>query len=738
MTPRLRAATKLTLEQSFLALLKQNKVKLSAVAPAKLKGGTVSFPVSGGKFDPTAAKGTVEHEGALVFKAGGGSIPIKALQLKTTSRRTPLSAKVGGSQLKLAEAKSLAVTRRGFGNEVAVTKLTLSAKLATRLAKKLRLREAFKAGLPLRQDRRTAANPETIALLGKEQGRTEPRPLLPGQARLPLRRRQPDLRRPNTPPVPPSPCRSPAARSPPTLRWGRCEARRPGIPPAGRWPGVLGRSRCSISRPRASAPKSTPSPRRPTAARSGGSGWRPSRLSSPALANPKARTVSVAGTLALDAATAAAFKEVFAKPQGKERGVRGGGSGGERGVRGGWAVGGAPIAMRIEEIRAGLAGRLRSRQAEIEQAVLTRIRAVADPFGSNDPEYTDGLRETVVVAIEFGIEAVERSEDNPPPIPTVLLSQARLAARHEVKLETVLRRYLAGYTLLGDFLIEESKGGGGGLNKDSLKRLLRVQAGILDRLIAAVSEEYAREAPVRSDTSEQRRGERIKRLLAGELIDTSEWAYDFEAHHLGLIASGPGANQAILDLGAALDRSLLVVPCAEDIVWAWLGGRRGLEGDPLKRLLGSGWPARVSLAIGEPGEGVSGWRLTHQQARAALPIALRSDGPVRYADVALLASMLRDDLLTTSLRRLYLAPLECERDGGKVMRDTLRAYVAAHRNVSSAAAALGVNRHTVTNRLRTIEERLGRPLDACTVEIDAALSLQSLGYPLGSHPVSGE
>ena len=36
---------------------------------------------------------------------------------------------------------------------------------------------------------------------------------------------------------------------------------------------------------------------------------------------------------------------------------------------------------------------------------------------------------------------------------------------------------------------------------------------------------------------------------------------------------------------------------------------------------------------------------------------------VRYVDVALLAAVLQDDLLATSLRKLYLEPLEAERDG---------------------------------------------------------------------------
>ena len=52
------------------------------------------------------------------------------------------------------------------------------------------------------------------------------------------------------------------------------------------------------------------------------------------------------------------------------------------------------------------------------------------------------------------------------------------------------------------------------------------------------------------------------------------------------------------------------------------------------------------MTVGEPGEGLVGWRLSHRQAKAALPIAeRRGQAILRYADVALLASILRDDLV---------------------------------------------------------------------------------------------
>lgn len=383
--------------------------------------------------------------------------------------------------------------------------------------------------------------------------------------------------------------------------------------------------------------------------------------------------------------------------------------------------------MRIEQIHRGLANRLRERRTEIEQATLTRIHSVADPSEASDPEYADGLRTAVAAAVDYGIAAVERGEDRPAPIPTALLSQARLAARHGVKLDTVLRRYLAGYTLLGDFLIEESERGGP-LNGASLKLSLRAQAALLDRLIAAVSEEYVRESESRLDTAEQRRAERVTRLLAGDLVDTSALQYDFDAHHLGVLAAGPGAGEAIRALVSKFDCRHLTVSRGEGIVWAWLGSRVRLDFGLLERCVSEGWPAQVSLAIGESGQGLAGWRLTHHQARAALPIALRSSHSLtRYVDVALLASILQDDLLATSLRELYLDPLEAERDGGEAARETMRAYFAADRNLSSAAAALGISRRTVANRLRAIEERLGRPLNSAPAEIEAALRLHEMG-----------
>jgi hypothetical protein len=365
--------------------------------------------------------------------------------------------------------------------------------------------------------------------------------------------------------------------------------------------------------------------------------------------------------------------------------------------------------------------RLQARRGEIEQAALTRICTVSDPAEVADPTYREGLRAAVSAAIAYGLETLGRGGDHAVAVPVVLLAQARLAARNGVDLDVVLRRYIAGHALLGDFLVEEA--GWDERAAVELKRILRSQAVILDGLIAIVSEEYRREAVDRLDSAEKRHAKRVKSLLDGKLHDISDLSYDFGTHHTGVVAGGKGAADAVQALAASLDCGLLTAHPDPDIAWAWLGGRRPL--DIAVQLQESTRFHKVSLAIGEPCKGLSGWRLTHRQAASALPIAQRGKNPiVRYADVALLAGALNDDVLIESLRQLYLTPLADMRDGGALARKTLRAYLAADGNVSSAAAALGVKRHTVTNRLREIENRLGCRIDMRAAEMGLALRLE--------------
>ncbi|HST68163.1 MAG TPA: helix-turn-helix domain-containing protein [Solirubrobacterales bacterium] len=375
----------------------------------------------------------------------------------------------------------------------------------------------------------------------------------------------------------------------------------------------------------------------------------------------------------------------------------------------------------LVEARAALAARLRERLPELQDAVATRVYSISDPHEVSDPAYLQGLKGALAAAVEYRVEVLESGERQAPNVPPALLAQARLDARDGVPLDTVLRRYFAGNALLGDFLVEEAERAE--VPNSTLRRLLGEQATLGDRLIAAVSAEHAREAQSRPRSAAERRRESVKSLLAGELVDTSELGYELDAHHLGLMAKGEGAEELMRELAGEVDRRLLIVQREEEAKWAcWLGGVRPLAPEQALQALDGVVPEGLFVTVGEPAEGLPGWRFSHFQAKAALSIAERRGQPVvRYADVALLAAAARDDLALNSLRQLYLVPLEGARDGGKAFRETLRAYFAAERNTSSTAAALGVDRRTVRNRLHSIEELYGRPLGEIALDVDIAL-----------------
>jgi hypothetical protein len=154
--------TKLTLDKRFVSFLKKNKVTLSAKAPAKRKGTSISLPIFTGNLDPTTGKGEVGQEGTLIFQSAKGKVPLRELTVKT--KRSPLIAKVGGSQLKVATSSKLSSKREGFGSAFQAKALQLSAKTATRLNKKLRPKLSFYEGQPL-GTLTTKAQPQLVTIL---------------------------------------------------------------------------------------------------------------------------------------------------------------------------------------------------------------------------------------------------------------------------------------------------------------------------------------------------------------------------------------------------------------------------------------------------------------------------------------------------------------------------------------------------------------------------------------------
>jgi hypothetical protein len=252
---------------------------------------------------------------------------------------------------------------------------------------------------------------------------------------------------------------------------------------------------------------------------------------------------------------------------------------------------------------------------------------------------------------------------------------------------------------------------------------------LLERLTSAIEQEYVLKSGPVARSPEQRRAEIVKRLLLGEPVDPAELGeldYEVQASwHLGLVATGPEAEELIRTLKTHFGRRLLLVSL-DGTVWAWLGGPEMPATTDVERL--SIRRARgATFAIGEPGRGIDGLRLTHDQAQEALGVALhKPERFARYADGRVLAATVQNDTLKRSLRQKYMMPLRSQRDGGATLRRTLRTYIDLECNATSAAEVLKVGRRAVKSRVRAAERLIGCHLSECSAELDLALRLEEL------------
>jgi hypothetical protein len=377
----------------------------------------------------------------------------------------------------------------------------------------------------------------------------------------------------------------------------------------------------------------------------------------------------------------------------------------------------------LASLRAATAEGLRVRREEIHEAVIHRALSVAPPTGREAPGYVEALRAAIPAAVEHAFEVIELGEERAGPTPAPIFVQAAASARSKVGLEVVMRRYVSGYSTLSDFLHQEVRGLGAGV-EDSYMVLQRELTALFERFAVEVSETYRREEGRALPSSRQRSLERVRRLLAGELIDPAGIDYPLDGSHLAMVLSGTEPEAAAGSLAVRLDRRLLIGESSSVRCAIWLGGLRPTEEEELDAAIEVVLEEGFLVSLGEPGEGLAGWRRSLRQAEAAHLVAERSGrGLFRYREVALLAAALRDPDLAHFLTEAFGVPLEEDR---LPLRETLVAFLAASWNASSAAATLGVTRHTVTSRLRVVEERLGRPLADCAPELGTALRLQEL------------
>ncbi len=374
-----------------------------------------------------------------------------------------------------------------------------------------------------------------------------------------------------------------------------------------------------------------------------------------------------------------------------------------------------------DALRRVLLTRLGARSSAVEEAIVATVQSI-EPKVNGTPEGRAVLRAFAGEAVEVIAAVVEQGEGWLPELSPAGVTQIRYLARSGVPLDTVMRAFYAVTNVLLELLAEDIAY----LPSDALPYLVSMQSQHGDLVMGAISAEHEREAERMDRSPAKRTAECVERLLAGERSDLAGLEYELEAWHLGMVVIGAKVGLVARILAERLGCKLLFLPRDTEIAWAWLGAPRCVPFAELEGLVSSGVTDSVFLAVGEMRQGADGWCLTHREAQTALAVMLHQpQSLIRGSDVVLLAAAIQDDSIRRSLVDVYLGPLSGSRDAD-VLRETLRVYLSLDCNAASAAAMLGVNRHTVLRRLLRIEEVIGRSLDSCRAEMDVALRVEQL------------
>jgi hypothetical protein len=162
--------TRLKLTKGAAAALDDLGVAVAPTGAARVRGGAIAFPVTGGRIDPATAAGRIAHSGGIRLRAGGTSVRLSDFTIRV-GRTATISARVNGGarlaafRLDLSRAR---VSRDDLTTVVGRVGVRLSPAAARALNRTFHV-SAFRGGLRL-GTARVVAEPSQIAFQG---GRTD-------------------------------------------------------------------------------------------------------------------------------------------------------------------------------------------------------------------------------------------------------------------------------------------------------------------------------------------------------------------------------------------------------------------------------------------------------------------------------------------------------------------------------------------------------------------------------------
>jgi DNA-binding PucR family transcriptional regulator len=360
-------------------------------------------------------------------------------------------------------------------------------------------------------------------------------------------------------------------------------------------------------------------------------------------------------------------------------------------------------------------------QPELEAAILDRLReSVPEFFADDDVAYDMGAAVTANVhrVQQLLAHAPEKSMSEALPLEAGDLLQSTI--QHGIPLISLLEAYRAAQGLAADWWQHK-------LDHTAPPALLSLATRTLNQLIltyidtaaAQVRASYELERRAVENSPDGRRAHLIRKLLAGELLDTDAAArtlnHPLTGRHVALVlwrtdddTPENALHDTLAEIAAATGPVRSLTTAARHRIYAWLSTSGAIDLAPARALP---IPAGIHVAMSGVHTGVDGFVQSHEDAVRTAGVVRERAAPstgriAAYEEVELVALLSRDPDACHRFVHRVLGRLAHDTKDAERGRTTLHAFLASGSSPSRAADRLGVHRNTITYRLSALQDIL--------------------------------
>ncbi len=162
--PIASGTTDLHMKKGFLRKLANDAITVQGLGAGTVAASKIRLPVRSGALDPTDVQGFLEERGGFKLARGARGVPITKVTVNTVS--LGVYATIAKAHMQLGSLLLPTSAREGFGANLKVVKLSLTAKAARRISNRLGLRGTHRlnSGRTL-SNLYSTAQPETVTVL---------------------------------------------------------------------------------------------------------------------------------------------------------------------------------------------------------------------------------------------------------------------------------------------------------------------------------------------------------------------------------------------------------------------------------------------------------------------------------------------------------------------------------------------------------------------------------------------